>query len=324
MISNRALLLLPLFCLALTGCEEAPDLGFQGVVELDERVVSFEVAGRVEAVPVRRGQIVEPGQVLAALDDTLARSVVLTKVREADSAQAELALLQSGARPEEVNALAARLGAARARQEALATRLGRQRALNARGVSSREALDTLQGAHASASHEVEALTQDLRALRTGAREQELESALGRAEAARARVALESSRLQRHRLKALDAGTVLDVHVKTGEFASAGAPVVTLGDPRKPFVDVFVPQGRLEGLREGTSATLWTDSCPEALIGRVEHVGRRTEFTPRFVFSERERHNLVVRVRVRIDDPDGRLHVGVPAFVFFAGQLEGKP
>jgi hypothetical protein len=47
---------------------------------------------------------------------------------------------------------------------------------------------------------------------------------------------------------------------------------------------------------------------------VENVARATEFTPRFLFSERERANLVVRVRVRVDDPAQRLHAGVPAFV----------
>ena len=39
----------------------------------------------------------------------------------------------------------------------------------------------------------------------------------------------------------------------------------------------------------------------------------TEFTPKFLFSPRERPNLVVRVRVRVDDPERRLHAGVPAF-----------
>ena len=49
---------------------------------------------------------------------------------------------------------------------------------------------------------------------------------------------------------------------------------------------------------------------------MENVGRKTEFTPRFIFSERERPNLVVRIRVRIEDPEERLHAGVPAFVTF--------
>jgi hypothetical protein len=37
-----------------------------------------------------------------------------------------------------------------------------------------------------------------------------------------------------------------------------------------------------------------------------------------LFSERERPNLVVRVRVRVEDHDERLHAGVPAFVMFQG------
>jgi len=65
---------------------------------------------------------------------------------------------------------------------------------------------------------------------------------------------------------------------------------------------------------GAPARVRTDARPEPLSGRVEAIGRRVEFTPRYLFSERERPNLVVRVRVRVEDPEGRLHAGVPAFV----------
>ena len=51
---------------------------------------------------------------------------------------------------------------------------------------------------------------------------------------------------------------------------------------------------------------------------MEHIASQTEFTPRFLFSPRERPNLVVRVRVRIEDPEERLHAGVPAFVTIEG------
>jgi hypothetical protein len=62
------------------------------------------------------------------------------------------------------------------------------------------------------------------------------------------------------------------------------------------------------------ASVRVDSSKEPLLGVVEHVGTRTEFTPRYIFSERERPNLVVRVRVRVDDPQKKTHAGVPAFV----------
>jgi hypothetical protein len=58
---------------------------------------------------------------------------------------------------------------------------------------------------------------------------------------------------------------------------------------------------------------------QLLGGVVEHVSRRTEFTPRFIFSPTERANLVVRARIRVDDPQRALHAGTPAFVTMAAE-----
>jgi HlyD family secretion protein len=67
------------------------------------------------------------------------------------------------------------------------------------------------------------------------------------------------------------------------------------------------------VKVGAKAQIRTDSSGGPLAGKLEHVATRAEFTPRFLFSEQERPNLVVRVRVRITDPEGRLHAGTPAF-----------
>jgi hypothetical protein len=56
-----------------------------------------------------------------------------------------------------------------------------------------------------------------------------------------------------------------------------------------------------------------DSLPHEIPGKVERISRRTEFSPRYLFSRAERANLVVRVRVRFDDPQRELHAGVPLF-----------
>jgi HlyD family secretion protein len=94
----------------------------------------------------------------------------------------------------------------------------------------------------------------------------------------------------------------------------GSPIVTVADTQHPYADVFVAQGKTAGIRLGSRARVQTDALSETLSAKVEHISRRTEFTPRFLFSERERPNLVVRVRVRVDDPGERLHAGVPVFV----------
>jgi HlyD family secretion protein len=93
----------------------------------------------------------------------------------------------------------------------------------------------------------------------------------------------------------------------------GLPVATLGETKRPFVDVFVPQGDLGGVRPGTAARVHVDATPDKFQGAVEMVGRTVEFTPRYLFSEKERPNLVVRVRIDLQDPQEKLHAGVPAF-----------
>jgi HlyD family secretion protein len=125
------------------------------------------------------------------------------------------------------------------------------------------------------------------------------------------------RVARYQLTAPIAGTILDVAFEPGVLVGVGAPVVTLADPSHPYVDVFVPEGELAGIDVGDRASVAVDALAEPVPGRVEWVARTTEFTPRFLFSETERANLVVRVRVRLDDRGERLHAGVPAFATIA-------
>jgi HlyD family secretion protein len=98
----------------------------------------------------------------------------------------------------------------------------------------------------------------------------------------------------------------------------GLPVLTVADVKRPYADVFVPEGETAGVRLGAIARATVDGQPQEVPGRIERVYRRTEFTPSYLFSEGERSNLVLRVRVRFDDPQGLLHAGLPVFV----RLEG--
>jgi HlyD family secretion protein len=105
--------------------------------------------------------------------------------------------------------------------------------------------------------------------------------------------------------------------------AAGAPVLTLADTTRPFAEVFVPQAEMSRVKLGALALVRVDTLDRPLTGHVEHVARQTEFTPRFLFSERERPNLVVRVRVRIDDSERKLHAGLPARVEFVASAAAR-
>lgn len=292
---------------------------FQGIVEFDERVLGFETGGRVTQVNVRRGDVVRAGQVLATLDDTLERTSRDSREAEAIAARARSELLHAGSRTEDVRAMEAQVRAAEANESMFQKRYTREKALRAAGAVTPAQLDDTEGRLHAATADRQALQQRLAELRKGARQQELKNVEAQVAVATSAVKLSSERVDRHKLQALQEGTVLDIHVEPGEIVAIGSPVVTVADTKHPYTDVFVPEVNVTGIKEGRPARVRVDSVPEAIPGSVENIARRTEFTPRYLFSDRERPNLVVRVRVRIDDPKELLHAGVPAFVVIEAQ-----
>jgi HlyD family secretion protein len=311
MIKNAVVALL-----LLAGCKRAAgeDGRFQGVVEFEERDMAFEVAGRVTTVAVRAGDAVAAGKVIATLDDRLARTALAAREGEARAAADQVALLKAGARAEDVRALRARLEAARANEGVLERSAARARRLTAAEALTQAAADEAEGQLERARGERRALEENLRALSRGARSQEIEGAQNRLEAAQAAAELERERVDRHQLRAGQDAEVLEVHIEPSEMAAAGVPVVTVADVGRPYVEVFVPQGRLSGIRAGIPAFAKVDGVAQEIAGRVELVRRRTEFTPHYLYSEAERSNLVVRVRARFSDPQHKLSAGIPAFV----------
>src|SRR4051794_4889836 len=113
MIKNAAV---AVAVIVLSSCarDEQNAAARQGTIELHERQLGFELAGRLRELSVHRGERVEAGQVLAVLDDGLERPQRDARSEEVRAAQAQLDLLRAGSRREEVRATEAQLRAARA------------------------------------------------------------------------------------------------------------------------------------------------------------------------------------------------------------------
>ncbi len=280
--------------------------------------MSFELGGRLRELLVDEGDVVEAGAVLARIDPGLEQSSRNASASQAEVAKQQVSAVKAGARGEEVRSLTARLSAAKANEDLLVKQAARERQLLASGAVAAASADDVEARLARATAERQAMEHDLKLLRQGARSEDVAVANARARAALAALEQNDARLERHELHAPMRAVVLDVHRELGEVVGPGAPVITLADTHQPYVDVMVPQARISAVSVGQSARIKVDALSAELPGRVEHIARRTEFTPRYLFSERERATLVVRVRVRIDDAREQLRAGVPAFIKLAG------
>jgi HlyD family secretion protein len=290
---------------------------YQGVVEYEERDLAFEVSGRVRELAVHEGDRLKPGTLIARVDPELEQSALSASEAERRASEAQLSLVRAGSRPEDLRALEARLDAARAVERLQRQSAARTRQLFKGEAVPRASLDEAEAGVARAEADQRAAQETLAAATKGARTQEVSAAVDRAAAAQAGADQARQRVARYELRALEPSEVLEVHVRSGETATPGQPIVTVADTGHPYADVFVPQAELGGIRVGAPARARVDALAREVTGRVERVMRRTEFTPRYIFSRDERSNLVVRVRIRFDDPERVLHAGVPLFARIA-------
>jgi HlyD family secretion protein len=298
------------------GCQESSHFpsGFQGVIEFEERQLAFEFAGRLTHLNVDVGSRLQVGELIASLDDSLERAQKPIRDNEATAAEERVQLVKAGARPEEVRVAEARVRAAAALEQQLRNSLDRERQLLATGATPRVISEDLQSQLERAVAQRQELEQALKLTVRGARKEEVAHASAQAKASMASVDALEQRLKHYVPETPLAGDVVQVYIRPGEVVGVGTPIVALADTSHPYADVFVPQGNVGEFAVGREVYVKVDSLDASVRGEVEWLGRQVEFTPRFLFSEQERPNLVIRVRIRIDDEDRRLRAGVPAFV----------
>ena len=90
------------------------------------------------------------------------------------------------------------------------------------------------------------------------------------------------------------------------------------DPRCVLLRPVLAFGHLHHLgqiKAGQEASITTDSYPdEALTGHIGYIASVAEFTPKTVQTQDLRTSLVYEVRIRVEDPQDRLRLGMPATV----------
>lgn len=122
----------------LAACQTAPNIlsnnseTFTGFLIGETVDVSAEVGGRVANVAVQEGARVQAGQVLMTLDDEIVKLRVEIADAQVSAAQAQVALLEAGARSEEMNRAQARVEQARAARDLAAQAFADAEAIRAR------------------------------------------------------------------------------------------------------------------------------------------------------------------------------------------------
>jgi HlyD family secretion protein len=248
-----------------------------GRLEADEIDIDTKFAGKIAALKVDEGDVVEASQTVALMD---------SQDLEASLAKSQALVLQAR---QNVQQSMAALAQQRTQVVFAQKEFDRARKLVKTGDATREMVDQREQALTGA---IDAVNADIAT--AGAASQ----ALG---AATQDVALDQVNISYNTLVAPRAGTIEYRIANIGEVLPAGGKVFTMLDRAYVYMDVYLPTADAGRTRIGSDARITLDAYPGHVIpAAVVFVAAQAQFTPKTVETKDERDSLMFRVRVRID------------------------
>jgi len=235
----------------------------QGQIEATQVRVSAKVAGRVESVSIREGEVVQAGQELARM----ATPEIHARARQADAAvaaaQAQADKARIGAREEQVLISRAQWQAAEQQAQLAATTHGRLQRLFEDGVVPAQTRDEAAAAARATRAQADAAREAYRMTEDATRPEDMRAVDAQLDQARGgreevQVALDEGRV----LAPVD-GEVATRAVEPGEVVAAGAPLLTLVRLDDAWLVLNLREDLLAGVRIGGG-----------LVGQVPALGGR--------------------------------------------------
>lgn len=289
-------------------------LTLYGNVDIREVELGFRVAGRLLEMHVDEGDAVEAGQRLATLDAKPYREALAVAEARVAQAQANLAKLESGTRPQEIERSRAQVREAEAAYANALSDFERQSGLFESGASSRKAADAARALRDATAAKLAAAREALALAEEGFRLEDIAAARADVAAATAQRDQAHTQLDDTELRAPSAGTVLARVREPGSMLMQGAAVYSLSLLDPVYVRAYVGEPDLGRLAPGSAVTISTDSSDRIYEGQVGFISPRAEFTPKTVQTTDLRTDLVYRLRIVVEGSGDGLRQGMPVTV----------
>lgn len=310
---------LPLAAQLFGACAPAAPLAV-GYVEGDYVLLAPIEVAQVRSVAVRRGEHVEQGAAIAALEADDATIAVSQAEAALGQAEAQLADLRLGRRPEEIAVLEATLRSAEAQASEARRVFARVQDLFKRGIATQAQLDEASTQVEVADAAIGQAKANLAVAALPARPEAIKAAEGQVRQAAAALDQARWRLSQRSIAAPAAGRIDDVIRNAGDIAGPSAPVVSLLPDGAVKLRVYIPEAQFATVTVGSLLRVNCDGCAPGLTARVSYVSTSPEFTPPVIYSLETRQKLVYLVEARPEGGGDGLQPGQIVDV----ELGGRP
>ena len=269
--------------------------------------LGFEIPGRIVAIDVEEGDRVAANQVIARLDDRLAKARVAAAEAAVAQAKAHLAFARRGPRSEDISAARADADAAAAAAKHRALEQTRSDELGKLGAVASSAVDADDAAARVATAQAAAAAARFASLAKGTRAEQIDEAAAQLAATQADLDAAKVALDQTLLRAPADGVILRRTAEIGTLVQTmtPTPIATFADLHQLEVRAEVDEADVAAIAQGQPAYVTADAFGDQRF--AVHLTRIT-------------HELGRR-NVRDDDPRARVDTRVLEVI---AQFDGAP
>ena len=301
--------------LGILALRPAPLPPVVGMVRTTEIKIAPEVSGHIATVPVRAGDQVAAGAVIATLSNPELSASVEEARAAVGQARATRDHVYAGVRQEQVDIAAREVDKATADLTLAEDQLRRTSHVAGAGYASKQNLDDAQAAVAAARANLVQMQSELAAAQHGPTAEDRASADASVTAAEASLTVLERRLEKLQLRAPVDGVVQTVVAELGEATVPGRTVLTITATAEPWFSFNIREDALRGMDIGTALTLTASGNGEPIAAKVTELHRLGDFATWRAARAVGDHDLnTFAVRADPTGPVGGLEPGMTVWI----------
>lgn len=311
-ISIAALILI----LFITGCgtnKESNSISASGTIESVNVTISSKTSGTINKINFKEGDRVKKGDLLVEISHDLLDIQLRQSEAGVDLANAQLKLLRSGARREDIKQSEELVKQAKINMELAKQDKDRAAELYRQDATTKKLYDDANGRYDLTLTQLTSAKENLAKVKTIVRPEEIEQAQANLKKAVSMVDLLKQNIEDCRVFAPSDGFVSKKFVEEGENAVMGGSLLRLSNLETVNLVIYIPETDLAKVKLGQNAEIKIDAYKDKVYtGKVIFISPEAEFTPKNIQTPDERTKLVFAIKIEIPNPQFELKPGLPA------------
>ncbi|MBK7379082.1 MAG: efflux RND transporter periplasmic adaptor subunit [Ignavibacteriales bacterium] len=302
-----------LFLISCSSSDEKSFIEASGTIESTNIIVSARTAGNIQKLNFSEGAKVNAGDTILIIDHELLDIQLRQAIASKDVTDAQLKLMLSGARKEDINQAEQNLNQAKINFE-LADRdkMRMQNLYDSKSITQKQYEDAM-ARYDLMTAQYNAAQQNFNKVKKIFRQEEIDQAKANLNKSIAGVDLLKKNIRDSYVLSPINGFLIKTFIENGETVSPMSSLFKVSDLDVVELVIYVSEEELGLIKLGQKSEVTIDTYKDKVYeGKVTYISPEAEFTPKNIQTKDERTKLVFAVKIEIPNDNYDLKPGMPA------------